>query len=210
MEKLGLPPARNILDDRNVLNLTVEIDITEVLGDDTELIAVVGEAFMDKDGYKQRIDRVGRPEMTNMTIGLAGVKEAYNVASTFGLSPEQIENNKALIRYGVLGWDRQDQKPNSDWSHDGEFHDLLDILVLDALVVDTTKKCDFAEQSFLDVERGQGKHRNCGGRVPNDDVIDTMVSFYTSGIEASNDVYGDGADRTSRQPQNAWPYFANP
>ncbi len=207
-EKSGLPPERNFSDVFNILNLTVEIDIVDVLGEEVELIAVAGESLTEENGNRQRRDRVGRPEITNMTLGLEEVKLAYNQASTFDLSSEQIANNKALIRYGVLGWDRQDS--NKDWSHDGELHDLLDILVLDALVVDTTKKCDFAEQSFLDVERGQGKHTTCGGRVPKDDVVDTMVSFYTAGIEASKNAYGDGADKTARQPQDVWPYFVTP
>ncbi len=207
-ERVGLPQARNASDVFNVLNLTLEIDIADVLGEDTELIAVAGEAFTEEAGHPQRRDRVGRPEITNLTIGLAGVKTAYNKAPTFNLSPEQIENNKALIRYGVLGWDRQDGK--NDWPHGGELHDLLDILVLDALVVDTTKTCDFAEQSFLAVERGQGQHTSCGGRVPNEDIVDTLFSFYTAGIESSNDAYGDGADRAARQPQDVWPYFVTP
>ncbi len=205
---IPLSNPENFSDGFNVLNLTVEIDIADVLGEDVELIAVAGESFSNR----QRRDRVGRPEITNMTIGLEEVidrvKLAYNQASTFDLSSEQIANNKALIQYGVLGWDRLDGK--NDWPHDGGLHDLLDILVLDALIVDTTKTCDFEEQSFLDVERGQGKHTSCGGRVPKDDVIDTMASFYTSGINASKNAYGDGVDKTVRQPKNVWPYFVTP
>ncbi|MEM9272177.1 MAG: hypothetical protein AAGA80_04320 [Cyanobacteria bacterium P01_F01_bin.143] len=205
------PEPKNFSDVINILNLTVEIDVADVLGEEVELIAVAGESFTEENGSRQRRDRVGRPEITNMTMGLEDVKLAYNQAPTFDLSSEQISNNKALIRYGVLGWDRQDNKDyKADWPHNGELHNLLDILVLDALIVDTTKTCDFEEQSFLDIERGQGKHTSCGGRVPKDDVIDTMVSFYTAGINASNDAYGDGVDKTVRQPKDVWPYFVAP
>ena len=93
------PEPRNFSDFINILNLTVEIDVADVLGEEVELIAVAGESFTNR----QRRDRVGRPEITNMTIGLDDVKLAYNQAPTFDLSSEQIANNKALIRYGVLG-----------------------------------------------------------------------------------------------------------
>lgn len=207
-ERLKLPIARNSSDVSNVLNLTVEIDIEDVFGDDTKLIAVAGESFMETNGQKERRDRVGRPELTNMTIGLSSIKDIYNKASTFELTDQQIEHYKALIRYGVLGWDRQDGK--NDWNHDEELHDLLDILVLDALIVDTTVRCDYEEQSFLAIERGEGKHTSCGGRVPKDDVIDTMFSLYTVGIEATLDAVGDGADFSARAPLNIWPYFTSP
>lgn len=205
----GLPPMRNFSDVFNVLTIAVELDISGVFGEDARLIAVAAETYADDgNGEKQQLDRIGRPEITNMTIGLDDVKKSYNSASTFDMSPEQSESYEALIRYGVLGWDRQDGK--HDWLHGGELHDLLEILALDAQIVDVTKTCDLDKPSYLAVERGLDRHNSCGGRVPKEDIIDTMVSFYTGGIEASNTKFGDGVERTARQPENEWPFFASP
>jgi hypothetical protein len=208
-EAAGFPPTRNLCNVLNVLNISLELNVEEIFGENTQLIAVAAEAYtFDNAGVRQRRDRLGRPEITNMTIGLQEVSENYNKASTFNLTKEQIENYEALIRYGILGWDRQDGK--NDWKHGGELHDILETLVVDALIIDTTKKCQFSEDSFLAVERGMGEHQSCGGRVPKEDIIDTLFSFYTVGVDAKNDTYGDGAGALVRQPQDAWPFFAAP
>ena len=80
----------------------------------------------------------------------------------------------------------------------------------DYLVVDVTRP--YAEQgSFLEIElaarRGEA-HQTCGGRAPNDDVMDTL---FTQLINAgTGPVIRDGVDRSTRPASHSFPYLAAP
>lgn len=215
-----LAKPSNFSDFLNVLNLTVEIDIAKVLGDDKGVIAVATEVVAGGN----RVDRVGRPEITNMiirtdmkiAIGVdadgqpiqESIKHIYNNADTFQLSPQAKGLFGKFITGGIKGWDKQDGK--ADWTSTGQV-DLANVLVNDYLVVDTTKTCAYNVKSFLDIERSvDGNYTSCGGRTPSEDIIDTLTSFYVAGPNASKEAYGDGVTRTLNPPSKFAPYFSKP
>ena len=74
-------------------------------------------------------------------------------------------------------------------------------------MVDVAKP--YAEDSFLEIERAmlQGRqHATCGGRSPNDDVMDTL---YTLLVNAGGGPrIGDGVDRATAPASRAFPYLA--
>jgi hypothetical protein len=83
-------------------------------------------------------------------------------------------------------------------------------VLADYLVLDVTKP--YTERgSFLEIELAAlaGKvHETCGGRTPNDDVIDTL---FTTLVNAGNGpVIRDGVDQATRPASRTFPYLAAP
>lgn len=205
----------------NVLNLTLEVDTAKLFGDYKGLIAVAADV-VEASNTSMIIDRVGRPELTNMTIRKDEVKEQYNIADTYNIPVDKQALFGAYVAAGVSGWDQLDKVV--DWSS-GDLEAFRNVLVNDFLVVDLNESCVtknnenqlvFVDSSYLDVETNRRKDksddgfRSCGGRTPTEDIIDTMVSYYTSGPKASNKIYGDGADKVRNPPTTTWPYFSKP
>ena len=89
-------------------------------------------------------------------------------------------------------------------------HPLTELILADYLVVDVAKP--YVEQgSFLEIEltarRGE-RHRTCGGRAPNDDVMDTVFTLLVNG--GNGPVIRDGIDRPSMLASHEFPYLAPP
>jgi hypothetical protein len=65
--------------------------------------------------------------------------------------------------------------------------------------------------SFLEIElaarRGE-KHRTCGGRTLNDDVMDRLFTLLIAG--GNGPAIRDGVDRSSRPASQTFPYLAAP
>jgi len=234
-----LAKPENFSDYLNILNLTVEIDMKKIFCTKTKLIAVAGEVIapgvvLNSD----RVDRVGRPEITNMIVrvidklvnvgGLAGlveagddpklgkigdpklgkIKDIYNAADTFDLSDLQRGVFSNYIMGGIMGWDKQDG--SSEWTGQGLL-DLASVLVDDFLIVDTKKTCAYNVKSFLDIEKSvDGSYTSCGGRTPSEDIMDTLTSLYVAGPTATKEAHGDGVTRTRNMPSKEAPYFAAP
>lgn len=167
-------------------------------------------------------DRMGRPEMSNVTIGMgmwetdastvkpesaelaaeiaAGTVvvgphvRAYNKQNVFHPKAGERAHARRILGAGIRAIDTvglpllQDPK---DWD-DKEIDIMTDILSEDALVVDLAKPCTIDTQSFFDIEReeylrrggkstdpaGPIEHKTCGGRVPNDDIIDDVLTMF--------------------------------
>jgi len=67
------------------------------------------------------------------------------------------------------------------------------------------------EGTFLEIERSTmaGRaHETCGGRSLNDDVIDTLYTFWING--GAGPVIRDGVDAASRAASTTFPYLAEP
>lgn len=137
------------------------------------------------------IDRMGRPEMTNVTLGM-GVKElnadtrapesqqlakeltienslnahvrAYNHQNTFHPKPGERGHAKRVLAAGIRASDVVGLLRNNpqDWSAE-EIEIVTDILSEDALVVDISKRCNIDSQSFFDIERSEYLQR--GGKA---------------------------------------------
>src|SRR5918995_201474 len=118
---------------------------------------------------------------------------------------------RARLNANLAFWDGLDGK--TDWPTDGNgTHPLTELVLADYLVVDPSKP--YAEQgSFLEIERATregGGHQTCGGRAPNDDVMDTIFTLL---VNAGNGpVIRDGVDQSTRPASRSFPYLspANP
>ena len=137
------------------------------------------------------LDRMGRPEMTNVTIG-PGMKEiandptkpeseelitelsattvvvsphikAYNRQNTFHPKAGEREHAKRLLSAGIRAMDTIGLLgDDQDWQPN-EIALITDILSEDALVVDISKPCTIDSQSFMDIEREEFVRR--GGKT---------------------------------------------
>jgi len=202
------------LDGKNVLSLVLELD--RALVGDAELVGVVAET-LTRGRFNVRIERVGRPEVKNMMLAPKQfdelnrdleIRDLYNMEDAFHLDGTYLAAYRARLNANLAFWDGLDGKV--DWPTNGSAHPLTERVLADYLVVDLTKP--YREQgSFLEIElaarRGE-PHQTCGGRAPNDDVMDTI---FTQLINAgTGPVIRDGVDRSSRPASRAFPYLSAP
>jgi hypothetical protein len=208
-------PGSIFLDGKNVLSLVVEIDFA--LLDGAELVGVVAET-LTRGKFNVRIERVGRPEVKNMMLAPKQfdpvnrdleIRDLYNMEDVFHLGEAYQGAYRARLNANLAFWDGLDGK--TDWATDGNGdHPLTKLVLADFLVVDLTKP--YAEQgSFLEIElaarRGEA-HETCGGRAPNDDVMDTI---FTRLVNAGNGpIIRDGVDQATKPASRTFPYLASP
>ena len=209
-------PGSIFLDGKNVLSLVVEVDCARLLGD-AELVGVVAET-LTRGALAVRLERVGRPEVKNLLLAPKQfdpinrdleIRDLYNMEDSFQLAPAYLGAYRARLNANLAFWDRLDG--NLDWPTDQTgVHPLTELLLADFLVVDLTKP--YAEQgSFLEIElatRASRAHQTCGGRAPNDDVMDTLFTLL---INAGNGPrIRDGVDQATMPAARTFPYLAAP
>jgi hypothetical protein len=208
-------PGSIFLDGKNVLSLVVEVD-SGLLGG-AQLVGVVAETLI-RGRFNVRIERVGRPEVKNMILAPKQfdpvnrdleIRDLYNLEDAFHLGPTYQGAYRARLNANLAFWDGLDG--TTDWPRDvnGD-HPLTALVLADYLVVDATKP--YTERgSFLEIELAAlaGKaHETCGGRTPNDDVIDTL---FTQLVNAGNGpIVRDGVDAATRPASRVFPYLAAP
>jgi Domain of unknown function (DUF4331) len=208
-------PGSIFLDGKNVLSLVIEVDCA--LLDGATLVGVVAET-LTRGRFNVRIERVGRPEVKNMMLAPKQfdpvnrdleIRDLYNLEDAFHLGPTYQSAYRARLNANLAFWDGLDGR--TDWPLDGNGdHPLTSLVLADFLVVDVTKP--YTERgSFLEIELAAlaGKpHETCGGRAPNDDVIDIL---FTTLVNAGNGpVVRDGVDRATRPASRTFPYLAAP
>src|SRR5205085_5423158 len=115
---------------------------------------------------------------------------------------------RARMNANLPFWDSLDQK--ADWPLDADgAHPLTELLLADFMVVDVSKP--YAEDSYFEIERALLKgtsHETCGGRSPNDDITDTLMTML---INAGNGPrISDGVDGQAVRASHVFPYLAPP
>jgi len=159
-----------------------------------------------------QFDRIGRPEMTNITLAAPDLKPLYNAEDPFALSDKRATYQAALT--GMLRrYDTFDQRADMN---DAQLAHLVGILLDDHLRVDLGKPCnDIDGSNYLAIERAEYAKQawtSCGGRTPNEDVIDDVLTLVTGGLAPAT-AHGDGIgtwDTRSATAKRAFPYLADP
>ena len=162
-----------------------------------------------------RIDRMGRAAI-NTALDSKALKDAYNREDTYA-SPFPTDYDVAfeqhLEAFDTLKLDGTNADA-VDFSPTSGVHPLRDPLKLDVLVVDTSKACSAGARftsGYLEIESelllGGPKHATCGGRTPNEDVVDkTLTLLVTNGRTP----VGDGVSSATKPATLAFPYLAEP
>jgi len=195
----------------NVLSIVIEFDLAAVLpAGEGNLFAVVAEtATQDSaDSAIRQIDRMGRPEITNGQLvrkaGEEDLRDAYNRLNTFALIPEENRVYQQRLLDNLHYFDGLDGA--TDWLP-GWDETMANLLANDYLVVDAAKP--FTNQSYFDIENSMLRsqpHTRSGGRVPNDYVINALLTTLVNG--------GHGPDvaavHVGGPPQLQFPYLGEP
>jgi len=209
-------PGSIYLDGKNVLGLVIEIDCAAVLGD-LGFVGVAAET-LTRGQLNVRLESAGRPEVPNMMLGPTQfdrvnrdleIRDLYNMDDPFHPAHVYEGAYRARLNANLAFWDGLDGKV--DWPADEEgAHPLTELVLADYLVLDLAKP--YVEQgSFLEIElaarRGE-RHRTCGGRALNDDVMDRIFTLLIAG--GNGPAISDGVDRSSRPASQTFPYLAAP
>ena len=205
----------NFMDGKNVLSVVVEFDCARLFAG-AELLAVVGET-LTRGSVNVRIERIGRPvldllldprqfDQVNRDLE---IRDLYNMDDGFRLSAAYVNAYRARLNANLAFWDGLDGK--TDWPVGPHgVHPLTELILADYLVVDAAKP--YAERgSFLEIElaaRRSQAHRTCGGRAPNDDVMDTLFTLMVNG--GNGPVVRDGVDQPTVLASHQFPFLAAP
>jgi hypothetical protein len=208
-------PGTNGLHDSNILSLVLDVDCAALL-DGGPLFAVVAETLAV--GKRPiRLERQGRPEIKNITLGPKAfdtvnrdleIRALYNAEDAFHLRKEYLGAYRARLNANLAFYDGLDGKTDWPAGSDGS-HPLTHLLLHDFLVVDVSKP--YTENSYLEIERAMLQDRaptTGGGRSLNDDFVDT---YFTLLINAgSGPRISDGVDQPTVPASRVFPYLAPP
>jgi Domain of unknown function (DUF4331) len=201
----------------NVLSVVVEADCAPLLqAGGGPLFAVVAETVV-AGKLPIRLERVGRPEVKNVLLFWKEfdpvnrdleLRDLYGLEDAFHLGKDYLGAYRARLNANLAVFDRLDGR--TDWPLDGQgAHPLTELLLADHLVVDVSKP--YAGDGFLEIEQAmlQGRvHVTCGGRSPNDDVMDTLYTLLVNAGRGPR--IGDGVDRATAPATRTFPYLAPP
>lgn len=211
------PEAANPLDGMNVLSIILEIDAATVSGPGGgELLAVVGET-VTSGKHPVRLERMGRPEIKNIVMTPKRfdpvnhdleIRDLYNAEDAFRLGQDYLVAYQSRLNANMAFFDRLDGK--TAWPLDDQGnHPLTELLLADFLVVDMSKP--YCEDSCFEIERAllAGRpHATCGGRSPNDDIVDALYTLLVGGVDGPR--IRDGVDQATQPATRTFPYLHGP
>lgn len=199
----------NTTSSQNVLSIAVEVDAQTEFG--SEILEVVGETVRSDFLGTRRIDRAGLVEVTTLMLREEREKDSYNREDSYNVSPEGAARYTALWHPNMMSWDAMDGL--NDWTPDGGLHPLAAHLLGDYLMVDVSKPCDVNTPSYFEIDLeafGGPPHTTCGGRTPNDDVIDETITLIVNGPLRATPRRSDGVNAATKPSTNTFPYLASP
>ncbi len=210
-----IPPANasNDISSLNVLSIALEVDVAQVFGDSTESLFAIASETTTQDSPNdpvRRIDRVGRPEISNARMAARGQEEdlrnRYNQANTFDLSPEDSVLFQQRLLNNVAYYDSLDGV--RDWVSPWD-STLANLFLQDYLVVDAAMP--FTVQSYFSIENSMLRNQpytRPGGRVPGDNIINALFTTMVNGGHGREIATGIPTD--GKPAQDQFPYLGEP
>jgi hypothetical protein len=208
--KLLPPQDKDTMERINVLTIVVEIDVGKLFKEPGSLFALAAETTTQDSPTAplRSLDRVGRPEITNVSMVTHGeeadLRDAFNQERPFRVPAARQKNYQDRLFNNIGRYDGLDQKQN--WQ-DSSRAALAQMLADDFLVVDIGKPCD--GDQFFAIETALLSHQpysTCGGRKLTDDIMDTLYTLYIGGLDGER--VRDGVDHPHGEVQTAFPYLA--
>jgi hypothetical protein len=216
--------VENILARINVLSLVLEIDMAVLFPDRRpdradDPYAVAATSFARTDSGPKQLDRIGRPEINNLSLhppteDAARLKAAYNRRPAFSeLPPAQARPFADRLTDNIGAYDSSDG--TRDWS-EADLADLVGLLLEDFQLIDLSKPCPSAD-GYFSIERAilqDRPHTACGGRRLRDDVVRTLYALYIGGLNADPADFETGVSApyqgTDKGLRPGFPYLAEP
>ncbi len=171
-------------------------------------------------GFKGSVDNAGVVEMGTILLTTASNPlidsslDAFNQEDPFALAKTAAPGYRTAFASNLVKFDAIDGK--TDWNS-AQSSKWIARLASNYQVLDTSKPCsDFGDQhTYLEIERAMlngEAHTTCGGRMPNEDVLDVTFNFLARGPTASAtdaDAIGDGIDQATQLASDSFPYLAD-
>lgn len=207
--KIPRPAKDNSMSLLNALSIVMEFDRSQLFDGEFGLLGLAAESTTLDGATVRRLDRIGRPEITNVTMaarGGADLRDQYNLEDPFAVIPENLSKYRAKIAENIRQYDALDGQ--TQWKPD-EISALAGVLAEDYLVLDLAKPC--AKDNFLSIELARlhgEEHASCGGRQLGDDIMDLLFNLYINGLQGPR--VSDGIDAPSVAPATAFPYLTKP
>lgn len=211
--KLVTPRDQDIMKGTNALAVVLDVEVKKLFPDNPpSLLALAAESTTQDSpgGPVRRLDRIGRPETTNITLVAhdkeVDLRDQYNADPPFAVPADHASLYRERIAGNIAFFDRIDER--SDWTDETRLS-LTDLLLDDFLVVDVSLPCD--QPAYFEIERSlltRSQHRTCGGRKPADDVMDVLFTLHAGGLDGKP--IGDGVDHPSQPISDQFPYLAAP
>lgn len=214
--------GENVMESINVLSMALEFDL-KLLFDQAQgkMFAISAQSFTGVTGNKKVLDRVGRPEITNLSLHFykgagSGVKYDYNQLPAFTNTLSQGVNKfRTRIEDNIAAYDRYNGIV--DWPS-SRLANLSSILMDDYLVINMDSSCiDDPENNYLTIEKQLLKGElpmACGGRRLKDDIMAAKYALYIGGLEAEPSDYKSGVDvpyqNSAKQLSANFPYLVAP
>jgi hypothetical protein len=210
------PKGSDTLYGTNILAIVIKIEWRKILTGGP-LFAVVCET-LQAGPRPVRIERVGRPEIKNVSLSFKmfdqvnrdlEIRDLYNSEDAFNLKPEYFNAYRVRMNANLAFYDGLDGKIDWPFDHHQGNHPLTKLLLADFLVVDASKP--FAETSYFEIERSmlEGRaHATPGGRWLNQDIMDFVFTLYING--GNGPPINDGVNAPIAWSSKAFPYLAPP
>jgi hypothetical protein len=209
------PKGSDTLYGTNILAIVIKFEWRKLL-EGGPLFAVVCETLA---AGKQpvRIERVGRPEIKNVSLSWKmfdqvnrdlEIRDLYNSENAFDLKPDYFDAYRVRMNANLAFYDKLDGKIDWPFDRNGN-HPLTKLLLADFLVVDAAKP--FAETSYFEIERSmlEGRtHTTPGGRWLNEDIMDFVLTLYVNG--GNGLPINDGIEGPITWSSKIFPYLAPP
>jgi hypothetical protein len=209
------PKGSDTLYGTNILGIVIKFDWRKMLKGGP-LFAVVCETLA-AGKRPVRIERVGRPEIKNVSLSFKmfdpvnkdlEIRDLYNSEDAFDLKPDYFDTYRVRMNANLAFYDGLDGEVDWPFDRHGN-HPLTKLLLADFLVVDASMP--FAETSYFDIERSvlEGRpHTTPGGRWLNEDIMDFVFTLYVNG--GNGPPVNDGVDAPIVWSSKAFPYLAPP
>lgn len=208
------PDAKNGMYSINVLSIVAEIKLPQ-LQSEPELMAVSAQSLDTETGVA--IDRVGRPEITNLSLhaydGAEPLKRGYNKKPQFAVAEQFQAVYQQRLLDNITAYDKLDD--STDWSQD-DLQTLTAMLVEDYLVLNMKGACLPGATDFLAIEKSlitDTAITSCGGRRITDDIMAILSGYYIAGINADYKDFLTGVNKPYQSNDKAelsgeFPYLA--
>lgn len=214
-------PGVNSIAGHNVLSLVASVDVQEVLGGTApgSLFAACGETLRHGPGKggsaTVRIDRMGNIEVNVWIIQDDSLRDRWNAEDTFAVSPAHVAEYTSALQAGLHRLDDFEKSLTGenviDWP---DPHPMVPVLLNDYLVVDVSRptRPSSTGRGYLEIIKAAYlgvPHQTCGGRVPNEDVIATALTWFINGPDRPQPDRGVGV--TPDKPvTDEFPYLREP
>ncbi|MBB5031065.1 DUF4331 family protein [Prosthecobacter vanneervenii] len=213
--KISPPVKSNTISRMNVLSLVVELDLNALFGKKAGLLALAARCVSvdETSGQRRQMDRIGRPEVTNIILhghkGEPELRDAYNRESPFPPRGKIVAAYRERMIRNFAFYDMSDGK--ADWS-DEQRATYARLMMDDYLLINASKPSSSAQRrGYFSIETDvlNGiRSTAAGGRTLTDDFMDQLYTYMINRNHGSP--IGDGVNAPCRAVSDTFPYLAEP